>query len=833
TINASNSGGTINLTETSGNLMINGAIMNSGGTTSLTSSNGNITGAGVVTAGTLMLSAQTGIGPITTTVNSLNINNATGNVTINNTAAATLNISGSNGGVGTINVIEASGSILVNAALSHATGDINLSAASGGISGAALISAATLGLTANSGIAVNTAVGTLTFTNASNGSVQVTNTIGTTFNVSGTNSSGGNITVTETTGVASVNGVLDSNDGAITLIADSMTAGAAINPGAGLLTLRSFNPAANVNTTDYNTLLGQVVTATGGLTLGSSAHSGSITVGSVIDLSVLDISGVFQILAASGNIIVNSNLTNVENIGLQTGSGTIHIGPGITIDSTAGNISLASGGALQGNGNITLNATTGLLLSNELSSTGSITIDVDTLNIQNNLTSGGDIVLTSKNPILIDQPVTFDAGGQITLAEIDARGSVTLNGNGINLGNFVLINTSSILTIDAGTGSLMVNGNLSAPASIAINATEFDLLAGMTITAAGPVTISDNGNGIGIGTTLTSAMDIGTAEISAISASQLIFASSSIKLPGNLSLTGYTVPVVFDTGNFDITGTTSISLGGNLSFADSVVTVSGGLTLTTGGSFSMEGIINATNTVNINPGQGLTMGPLAEIHTTDDAININSTGGNVLLGLLDADTANVAIQATGGDILNNNGVFANVALSNTNVKAGNVSLSATDRIGTSSTDAITVDIDIDGSINLTFGADTAYINNLRGSRIVNNSAGEVAVGLIFSNQIIGIGHSVGAEASNRDYSLSKVFFGQTGAAENLISILGSDFQISFDNDSEDDVASSIIPSVPVMIKTVDGWQFVAPSRNQNTETLRQNREKGVKFIDWL
>jgi hypothetical protein len=55
----------------------------------------------------------------------------------------------------------------------------------------------------------------------------------------------------------------------------------------------------------------------------------------------------------------------------------------------------------------------------------------------------------------------------------------------------------------------------------------------------------------------------------------------------------------------------------------------------------------------------------------------------------------------------------------------------------------------------------------------------------------------------------------------------------FDEDDEDEIISSILPSVPVLIKNADGWEFVAPSRSQNLEKIREHREKGVRFIDWL
>jgi hypothetical protein len=44
----------------------------------------------------------------------------------------------------------------------------------------------------------------------------------------------------------------------------------------------------------------------------------------------------------------------------------------------------------------------------------------------------------------------------------------------------------------------------------------------------------------------------------------------------------------------------------------------------------------------------------------------------------------------------------------------------------------------------TYSADNGYINYLQNTAIVNNSSGTMVVGLIFSSQIIGIGHNIGS-----------------------------------------------------------------------------------------
>ena len=98
------------------------------------------------------------------------------------------------------------------------------------------------------------------------------------------------------------------------------------------------------------------------------------------------------------------------------------------------------------------------------------------------------------------------------------------------------------------------------------------------------------------------------------------------------------------------------------------------------------------------------MGAGSSITNPGYSINVAArSGGSVYLGLLDTANSTVSVTASGGDILNGFGAVKNVKLSETNVIADRVYLNATARIGASSTDAITLDIDRDGLIDLTFG----------------------------------------------------------------------------------------------------------------------------------
>jgi hypothetical protein len=284
------------------------------------------------------------------------------------------------------------------------------------------------------------------------------------------------------------------------------------------------------------------------------------------------------------------------------------------------------------------------------------------------------------------------------------------------------------------------------------------------------------------------------------------------------------------------------------------------LVINIGGTFAMNGAMETSGIVDIVAEMGITMGALSSIKTTNDAIILKSNTNNINLGLLNAGTGDVEITATAGDILNNNGVFADITQSVNNVIAGSVTLVAANRIGASVLDAITLDINPNSTLivanktnvltpdatpttltynnpnntlNLTFGGAKAHINNMQNTLIVNNSAGTVVVGLVFDNQIIGIGQNIGSTFDNDKNQLNEAEYAALSSGESLISVLGADYKHLFGEADEDEIVSTIIPSVPVLVKDTDGWKFVAPSRREILEKMQQNQEKGVKYIDWL
>jgi hypothetical protein len=160
------------------------------------------------------------------------------------------------------------------------------------------------------------------------------------------------------------------------------------------------------------------------------------------------------------------------------------------------------------------------------------------------------------------------------------------------------------------------------------------------------------------------------------------------------------------------------------------------------GTVTTAGSIDLTNVdiINVSGGTSFTsVGTIAFLGTVNSAgaLTVTSTGGNVLLGDIQASGANVTINASAGDILNNRGISAPENPLN-NITSQSLSLNAGNRIGVSTADPIVVSIP--GQITLSFGAEQAFIRNMLGSPVYN--VGDGVVIDVMRNSILASGQVI-------------------------------------------------------------------------------------------
>jgi hypothetical protein len=318
-------------------------------------------------------------------------------------------------------------------------------------------------------------------------------------------------------------------------------------------------------------------------------------------------------------------------------------------------------------------------------------------------------------------------------------------------------------------------------------------------------------------------MNISLDEYELISAGSLVLSTqNTLALKSTFQSNSSTSPLTINANQMNVVqANTVLGVNSNLNLADTAVVAAADFSMNVGGSFLMNNTITTNGAFNLTAAQGIRLEEPTSITSNNNVINMTASGGDILLGLADAGTANVNVTASAGSVLNNNGVFANVLQSKTNIKAFSTNITASDRIGASSTDAITIDASPSGLITLDFTADKAFINNLRNTRIVNNGTGDVAVGLIFSGQIIGVGHNVGINSQATEEVPQN-----EDSAGSYMSVLGADYKLSAIDEEEED-SSTLNTVVPVMIRTQDGWEFKAPLR------APVDKNGGERKVDWL
>ncbi len=109
----------------------------------------------------------------------------------------------------------------------------------------------------------------------------------------------------------------------------------------------------------------------------------------------------------------------------------------------------------------------------------------------------------------------------------------------------------------------------------------------------------------------------------------------------------------------------------------------------------------------------------------------------------------------------------------------------------------------------------------------------MVVGLTFDSQIIGIGQNIGSGFNGSLSQLNENKYAQLLSDDSPILVLGANSETLFGEDDEDVIVSTIIPSVPVLVLGNDGWEFVALTRRQILDKIKQNQKRGVKYLDWL
>ena len=572
-LNTSGSGGvtagayTVYL-QNAGNINIGNYNINTG-TNNLTiqaASTGAITaGTGVLaTSGALQLTSATGaIGTsgnnILTSASTIAVTTTNGNTYISNTGATTLNASSLGTGSLTLN---SSNTITLNGTLS-ATGGVtlNVTGNNGGIdlnSRTITATGATVSLTANGSGTITETTATITGTTVNLNSG--TGNIGTSSNRILTTAT--NVSANTSNGSAYI-----TNTGAVNIAASSL--------GSGLLDVRANN----------NLTLTGNLSATGGVTLTSTATNGSIALGTKTITATgatvaLTATGTGTISASAGSNITASTVTFSGGTGTMGTSANKILTTASTISGSATNAALY----VSNSGALTVNATS--------IGTGALSITND-----NNITLGGSLSAT----------------GGVTLTSTAANGSIALgNYNITDTGNTTTLTATGSGTITTGTGAITATTVALVSGTGDIGTTSNRILTTAT-------NLSANTSNGGVYVTNTGAAIIGTSNLGSglldVRANNNITLSGSISATGGVNLASTAVNGTIGMGNNNIVAT-----GATVN-----LTATGTSAISTG-----TGVITA-NTVNLTSGSGAIGTSSNNILTTASNVSITSSNGAALI----------------------------------------------------------------------------------------------------------------------------------------------------------------------------------------------------------
>lgn len=664
---------------------------------------------------------------------------ATNNISLGDinggTNAAAIMLTSNSGSVSTGNLANADGAIDLNAGTSVQTGSVTKT---GGTAFTADGSSVTISGAISTG-AANTDI------SASTGNVS-TQAITTTT---------GDIDVDSISGSVSTQAIVTGGD--IAIDAGTTVGGTTISStGAGTVAINS----------------GTNTTLTGNVTGNASSFTIATGAGGTISAQSITNAGPMNIGTAGDTLSITTQALNATTGAIQleaTGAITT------TTITTSGAV-IANGGDIQYStisgpaASVTLNATNGDITGGAITASGGVDLDATTF-IATGAISGSN--------------VAADAAGQISIASINSTGTVDLDSSAdsvlvsgaiaatglVDIDAGTTVNTGSITTAGAvnvvGVGNVVIGGNISGPtASVVINST------------AGSIQTSN--------ITSSGLIDLGSATTGSVQTGVLSAGAAGIEIESSTSIStlGATTTGALNylaLSGILVTGAISADLGATLNASNGFVTVTSGITTTTGditlnagfgaisvgalqtsggvvnvdaftsvttgtitagtgnininaGSSSDLGVITNTGTLSVNSGTSATIAGINNAAGTPGIVNVQivSAQDTTLTGPINGGTGDILLQGTAGNV-----TFTSATLTTGNliIVAGN------NTTGTSITTG-SGDIDITSGNDTTLGTVTTTSGVLDVTSGGTTTIGSINIGddvLLISDGDINIG----------------------------------------------------------------------------------------------
>ncbi|MDO8282036.1 MAG: hypothetical protein Q7U10_05345, partial [Thermodesulfovibrionia bacterium] len=614
------------------------------------------------------------------------------------------------------------GTVTLDAATDLTTGDISAQGAGTGTGGNVTITAedtatvndinASAGVPASVGGDISVTADTVV-TNAltdimTNASVDIAGTFGVDLNgtIGSGTAIGTDVTLTSANGIVDIGGNVTANNnvtvnagsnvtvGAVTITADNNTlAGGSVSLNADF----DNNSAGNVNLADGSIVIGETVTLTGvniaadvvtarngagaAVTVVTITGDENVTLNDTVTV-VSAVDGDIDVTATAGNISQTAGQVIANNGGVRmTAGGNIDV---INIVANANNFG-TDAIKLTADGNVGITGT-GLDAVDVLGENLNISIDPVDVTIGAAVTASGDVTVVADNNITVTATVTADSDNDDT-----GNANLTADNDSSSAGDFV------------STGATIVGENVTIGGYNVAAGTltgEYDGLAGN-----GSVTVNAQNNATMNGA-VTAGQTTGTIDINAVAGNAVttavtgtLDAGGAVTVDAGLDVT-IAATVVSETGTIGITATdgnvTTTGAGATLT----ANTLGGTVTVTSGNSTTIGGIVSAADGVLVNAGNNL-------------AINNNIVADFVAGGPGDASLNADTDSSSGGDV-----TMGNVLVTGQNVTVTGYNVQA---------DAITADVNATITAQNDVQLDDAYtatagIATVTGGRNVTSAA---------------------------------------------------------------------------------------------------------------
>jgi fibronectin-binding autotransporter adhesin len=387
-----------------------------------------------------------------------------------------------------------------------------------------------------------------------------------------------------------------------------------------------------------NTYTGSTIINAGTLQIGAGSTTGSISSSSAITNNaslVIDRSNTISMsnaISGTGSLTQKGAGTltlsgNSSYAGATTvNAGVLNIQHNNALGTAVGGTTVASGAALQLQGNIEITGETLSLTGNGVNFDGALR------NISGNNIWTGNITTQANNT-----RITSEAGSLLTISgNISTAGFTTiLQGNGTTNITGGISGASGAVTLSAiGSGNPIVtlSGNNTYTGPTTINAGNLTISSGSAISDSGVVTL---GNATGAILHVAASETIGTLSGGGSKGGDISIAASQI-LTVNQTATGTFAGMISGSGALTKNGSSTLTLTGSNTYTGSTTLNGGALLVTSTGSLASGNaltIANGNATAEFaNAGQ--TLGAVSNANTASNALNFSASTGTVTLASL-------------------------------------------------------------------------------------------------------------------------------------------------------------------------------------------------------